>query len=342
MKFLIFGDVHWSTYSSIVRTRGDKYSTRLINLINTINWVEKIAVEQHCDEVICLGDFFDRSDLTAEEITALNEIRWANVAHIFLVGNHEMGINNLSYSSAHCLSLIPNLTVVSSPTIISENNIELCFLPYSINSTNQSITELFPRTSLKRVIFSHNDIKGVQMGQFISKEGYDLEDIHKSCEFFFNGHLHNSTTYNNIINVGNVTGQNFSEDAMKYKHKCIIFDTDTQQIQSIINPFAFNFYKFNLTELDNKAIITLIEQTYNTNGIYSITITEEQQEFVKNLISEASSCASRFIIQRKAVESSVTGTSIIQTDHIKQFSDFVLNVLEKDDILLAELNEVCR
>ena len=71
MKILIVGDVHWSTYSSIVRSRGKKYSTRLENLINSVNWAERIADEENCDRIIYLGDFFDKADLTAEEITAL-------------------------------------------------------------------------------------------------------------------------------------------------------------------------------------------------------------------------------------------------------------------------------
>ena len=45
MKFLICGDVHWSEFSSILRKMGDKYSKRLENLINSINWVEEQAKE---------------------------------------------------------------------------------------------------------------------------------------------------------------------------------------------------------------------------------------------------------------------------------------------------------
>lgn len=37
MKILIFSDNHWSQYSSIVRSRGTKYSTRLEKSIETMN-----------------------------------------------------------------------------------------------------------------------------------------------------------------------------------------------------------------------------------------------------------------------------------------------------------------
>ena len=60
MKILVVGDVHWSIYSSIVRKRGEIYSSRLENLIKSINWVEKVAQDQKCSMVIGLGDFFNR------------------------------------------------------------------------------------------------------------------------------------------------------------------------------------------------------------------------------------------------------------------------------------------
>ena len=43
MKYLIFSDCHWSTYTSILRSRGKKYSTRLEYLIESLNWVNKVA-----------------------------------------------------------------------------------------------------------------------------------------------------------------------------------------------------------------------------------------------------------------------------------------------------------
>ena len=45
MKICCFGDTHWSEYSSILRSMGEKYSTRLENLIKSVNWVFDIALE---------------------------------------------------------------------------------------------------------------------------------------------------------------------------------------------------------------------------------------------------------------------------------------------------------
>ena len=67
MRYLIYTDVHWCTYSSIIRSRGETYSKRIENLITSINWAENLALEKGCNEIICLGDFFDKPDLTSEE-----------------------------------------------------------------------------------------------------------------------------------------------------------------------------------------------------------------------------------------------------------------------------------
>ena len=88
MRYFIYADPHWSSYSSIVRSRGEKYSTRLENLSCTMMWIELEAQRQNCDAIICLGDFFDKSELNSEEITALSEIQWSPIKHYMLVGGH--------------------------------------------------------------------------------------------------------------------------------------------------------------------------------------------------------------------------------------------------------------
>ena len=50
-----------------------------------------------------------------------------------------------------------------------------------------------------------------------------------------------------IRNIGNLTGQNFSEDAFVYGHKIIIVDTSEWKFYLLENPFAMNFYKIDLT-----------------------------------------------------------------------------------------------
>ena len=83
----------------------------------------------------------------------------------------------------------------------------------------------------------------------IYKEGFSIEEIEENCTLFINGHLHNfSTVGNNIVNLGNITGQNFSEDGYAYPHQCMILDTVKREIEYIENPFALYFYKLDFTK----------------------------------------------------------------------------------------------
>ena len=134
MKILIYTDVHFSLYASIVRSIDGKYSIRLKNLIDSINWAEHLALEKKCDTIFVLGDFFDKAEVVADEMTALSEVRWSGLGHTFLVGNHEMSRSSLELSSAHIFNLLPKTRVIDAPKKhVHKDGTQLCFLPYIVN-----------------------------------------------------------------------------------------------------------------------------------------------------------------------------------------------------------------
>ena len=122
-----------------------RYSTRLENEIVSISWVQILAEEQHCDRIICLGDFFDKESLNSEEISALSEIEWSNIPNYFLVGNHEAGINTLEFNSSNIFKTA-EFMVISEPRRIvftEDINTEICFLPYILENKRKSINDYF-------------------------------------------------------------------------------------------------------------------------------------------------------------------------------------------------------
>lgn len=351
MKVCIIGDVHFSQYSSILRKRGEKYSKRLENLINSINWAEEQAELNNCDKIIYLGDTFDRSDLNAEELTALQEIGWSSIPHIMLVGNHEGLMNDLSISSAHLFKLIPNVQVIDKPLLDSGFGYRFLFLPYILEQDRKSIrtyinNELagyFETQEVKyNYVFSHNDIK-MNYGMFESKEGFDISDIEDNCNYFFNGHLHNgSKICKNGWNVGNLTGQNFGEDAAKYKHQICILDTDTQKIEWIENPFAFNFYKFEVNDL--QTLINNISKVKN-NCVVTIKAPEGCVKDIRTFIEENDKIKEfRVVTIPNKNNNEVTAEEIIieSVNHLDQFVTYVKENLPVTDIMISELSEVCK
>lgn len=352
MNILLAGDVHWSSYSSIVRRRGQKYSKRLENLINSVNWIEEQAEYKQCDMVIYCGDFFDRPELNAEELTALQEIIWApNCKHVMLIGNHEGLTHDLSLSSTHLFNLIPNVQVIDKPTLETYFGFRIMYLPYILEKDRLTIRE-YIKNGLREnpwetqelkynIVVSHNDIK-MQYGMFESKEGFELDDINTIGQWFFNGHLHNCGKLGNrAYNLGNVTGQNFSEDAFTYKHQIYIFNTDGQELEAIENPYAFNFYKidmindndYDFSKLKNNAVLTVKcpehlvsevrESLYNSNNV---------KEF--KIIS---------IIDNKTKSKEENDVNVFEmVNHLDAFITYVKDNLEPSDIMLSELVEVCK
>lgn len=353
MRILVYTDNHWCQYSSILRQRGEKYSLRIENQIKSINWAEQLAVDTNCSMIVHCGDFFDKDTLNAEELSALNDLKFVpNIEHYILVGNHEMGINTLEYSSAHVLSLSEVFTVIDSPKTMELDDFhQLCFLPYVLEENRKPLEEVFQKTPKKRIIFSHNDIAGIQLGKFVTVNGYSIEEIENNCDLFINGHIHNGSRISSkIYNVGNLTGQNFSEDGFNYHHSAFVINTDTLQIDVYDNPFAVNFYKIDFTENDS---IDYINDTALKlrNAVVTIQCNEQGYSYLKKRFGAEKDpiiphcdnvLASKFIIKHESKTEDIEERCDLSVNHIDEFKNFVLSNIGSDEVILSELQEILK
>lgn len=351
MKILFYTDPHWSQYSSILRKRGRKYSQRLENLINSVNWAESLSNEAGCGLVICLGDFFDSAILNSEEITALQDISWNyNVPHFFLVGNHESGVSSLEFNSTKAIER-DGFTIVDKPgRLVIDNTSSLYFLPYIIEENRKSIKEYMNELTdgeptKNNIILSHNDLMGIRYGKFESKEGFNLKEIEENCSLFLNGHLHNSSFLNDketILNLGNLTGQNFGEDAYRYKHYACVLDTDTMELDFYENPHAFNFYHIDISSTsDLKKLNTL-----KTNAVVTFKCREELIDILKKEIVKFDN-----IVEHKVVayrdevvidDSQSKEISLSGMDYLNKFTDFILQSVGDFDVVREELAHISK
>lgn len=349
MKILLWADNHYCQYSSILRTRGDKYSIRLENQIESLNWLNKLALEKNCDSMICLGDFFDKESLNSEELTALNDIEWNGLSKVFIVGNHEMGRNDLSISSSHVLNLIPHVAIMNSVQEFMLGNTRVVFLPYILESDRKPLSEYVKKSNYTTLILSHNDVAGIQMGQIVSKDGFSLDEIDSSCDLFINGHIHNGKKITDkIINLGNLTGQNFSEDAFVYDHNIMILDTDTLRYELIKNPYALNFYKIDFTENSSIYYINEISPKIGNNAVVTIKCNEKDFNYINCRFGKGHSdvipkhsgvLESRIMIQHTSTEN-VQNIEEFSVDHYNEFQKFILSTMGNSEIVLKELEEI--
>lgn len=355
MRILLFSDVHWSTYSSIVRSRGEKYSLRLENLIQSMNWVEQCAWDYSCDSVICLGDFFDKAELDAESVTALNEINWSPLPHTFLVGNHEVNTADLKYSTAHLFNL-KNSKVINSCCFEKYDDFQILYLPYFLEKDRPDLKKVYKDcdSDKKKILLSHNDIKGINYGRFISKEGFSVEEIESVCDVCINGHLHNGCQVTDKIrSIGNLTGQNFSEDAFQYSHNIIIVDTDDWKFYVIENPFAFNFYKLEFIDDWNIEYLNKLCSDIKNNAVVTVRCKEDDSyqclrarfdpRWPDNGFPKCSKVVvSKFIIERNRIEEGEEADVSFSVDHLDQFKQYIFENLGTDDLVLSEVQEICK
>lgn len=344
MKILIFADNHFCETYSIIQKHGFKYTKRLENQLKTMAWIKATAEQLSCDMIISLGDFFDKNELTDQEITASKDIEWAQIPTYFIVGNHESEDADLQFNSTKTLEA-ENRFIISEPTSMLVNNCELCFLPYITETNRQAIVNYFnTRSATHRVIFSHNDIKGIQMGPVISRAGFEIEDIENNCDLFINGHLHNGVKITEkVINLGNITGKDFGEDASKYTHNALILDTETLQYELIPNPFAFNFYKIEINSPEDFWKLGQLKE----NAVVSIKCNDNLLDVLhleldkySNLITE-----SRIIAVRDTKQAEKTTPEVLPVmavDHLTRFVECCRENIEITDVLEAELAEICK
>lgn len=338
-KVAICGDIHWSTYSSIIRKRGKKYSQRLEGLIKSVNWFEKLAKDQACDEEIFLGDTFDRPDLNAEEVTALQDIKWNKLQKHFIIGNHESNIGTLEYSSTKFFESI-GADVVSSPKkIVVNNSIDFHLIPYIKTDTILKINDFVDDHSKKNVVFAHQDLAGVQYGRFLSQTGFSIDDIMENCTLFFDGHLHNEQIINNkIVLVGILSGQNFNEDSFKYEHLVYILtvhDDNSITIESFVNPEAFNFYRIKILDKSDLKVFDSLKK----KAVLSVTCEESLIPVVSKLIkSNKNILESRLtVFYNYTYDSEGNIQTILVDDYTKQFIMLAQEKLAPSSILDSEL-----
>lgn len=342
MKICVCGDVHWNQYTSILRKRCETHSLRLENLIKSVNWVEETAIKTGCDFIVMLGDFFDSAHLNAEEISALQHIQWSNLSHVFITGNHETNVSNLDYSSADLFNLCRNAKVVSKPEryVIDGTDYELCFLPYILERDRKTINEYFSTPLLRRIVFSHNDLKDVNYGNFISPEGFELSDIHSSCDLFLNGHIHHHNNISDkIINVGNLTGQNFTEDA-SYTHGVILLNTDTLATQFITNPYSIKFLKLDCSNVKHVSRFAMMLDNYSGPQVLTIKVNED---FVNTAKEHLTTTVRPNILEYRIVVDRTTDTSynnddkLEDIDHLQHFKNYVLTSIGNSQLIQDEL-----
>lgn len=347
MKILLFADLHMCPRASIINKWGNKYPVRLENCIESVNWLERLAEEHNCNYIVNLGDFFDKPDLSSETITAVQDIQWSDITHFHIVGNHDASNSSLIFNSVNTLTA-GNHIIITEPQMQFLDDCDILFLPYIVECDRKPLEQYMLDknghridTGKPKIIFSHNDISGIQLGPVLSRTGFTVEELETNATLAIHGHLHNGQNITDkVITLGNITGKDFGENSFVHSHNAAILDTKTLELTYIENPYAFNFYKIQIeSDIDIPKLYKLKQR-----AVVSIKCDSALVDNVKQVISELPNIMeSRIIITKKYEEITADTTNIdLSVDHLARFIECCRSSIEASTLLEEELAEVCK
>jgi hypothetical protein len=175
----------------------------------------------------------------------------------------------------------------------------------------------------------------------MSKTGFTVEEIEANCDLFINGHLHNGQFISSkIVNLGNLTGKDFGEDAFKHSHNVAILDTKTLELTFIENPHAFNFYKVQIENINDLNVL----DTLKNNAVVSIKCDAALLDATKSKISANTNIIDSRLIITKAFEDVSESHSAVElsVDHMARFIECCRANIEDTALLNEEINEICK
>ena len=219
-----------------------------------MQWARSLFKEKGCGLIINDGDFLDSDVIKSETSHVIAEIFKDNAQEeILLLGNHEMRDANGQFNSLSILSNYPKLRVINKLTKITlSDGTNLIFQPYTSKMENiKKLTDLLDETKGKKILFSHLTYSNLPDVYMPGLGEIDYNVVKDRADLIFNGHIHTAFETANFIQVGTLTGLNFSDDYTYHRPGVIIFNTETLTWERIENPKAILYQKTNVTNLKN-------------------------------------------------------------------------------------------
>jgi len=263
----IFGDLHYTNNEVI----DNKITSFLKSNINSD------------DVIFFVGDVFDKSEFAFKDnlfYKFLSNIK--NKVYIIL-GNHDFG-KGVSFKIINYFS--DNVKVVDGCENVVIDKFNFILNSYYRYDKDLSITS-FMKEEYKNILLCHTDI--------------DFnDDIYKNFDYVINGHIHQFSRVNNIINIGAVREVSFGEVGKKY-YAVIDNDLRLVEIDDYVRILRYNYNNINELKIDKDDVVILnilknnedddkimneIKEKYGDNVIVKIKKKDIDFEEVKDKIEK--------------------------------------------------------
>lgn len=192
MNVAIYGDVHLTKKMSGIQSYWDDSALQVFS-----SMYDEFA-QLNIESAICLGDFFDAPRLEAKSVKVVTEIlsliNNSSFPTYFLLGNHE-----IFDEESNILDYLLEYDNIIPVTEVKEYEGKV-FVPYNVS------LEDLPKDLIEgKYLFTHHDIYGSELAGGKVKASFGTNpEVLSSARRVFNGHVHLSSKFGNIINVGSL------------------------------------------------------------------------------------------------------------------------------------------
>jgi hypothetical protein len=126
-------------------------------------------------------------------------------------------------------------SIYTGPEVVEFDGIPIQFMPW-INSGNYELAMTALKTSPAQILMGHLEVNGFEMHKGYMAEGSFDKELFRRFDLCFSGHFHHKSDDGQIYYLGTPYEITWSDhDDPKGFH---IFDTDTRELERIINPYS--------------------------------------------------------------------------------------------------------
>ena len=288
MKVAIITDTHYGA-----RKNSKLFHDYFLKFYNDIFF--PTLEEYGISKVVHLGDAFDSrkgidfSALSWAKNNIFDRLREMSIDVHLITGNHDCYYKNTNQVNAVDLLLreYDNVTVYSEPTEVMLGQLPVLFIPW-INQENEANTlKLIEKTTCPCAM-GHLELQGFRVNKQIVMEHGLESKLFGKFKLVFSGHYHTRSNNGTVFYLGNPYEIYWTDvgDTRGFH----IFDTDTQGLTSINNPYKMfhniyyedtNYQTFDTREYENKIVKVIVRKKTDTkkfekfiDKLYSSNIAE--------------------------------------------------------------------
>lgn len=319
MKIGIYTDAHYCQSSSLLAgSSGSVYPLRLSSLIKSFQWMYDEFEKSGVSCIFNLGDLLSSHTIDAETNTALEEaLSYSKgLPEYWLIGNHEMKSHDSTFTSLSLLKRNENIMVIDDHSKFEiedqQTGDAIQVLACSYRNDEKELERLCSELSTPTIVLSHQIYTRV-LPTISGGVDIDLLLALPNVKRIFNGHIHTVHNFNKYCQVGSLVGGSFGDKYGNGLPGIVIYDTETDTIERLVNPYGPLYYTIELESDDLESEIrTKLDELPESNPKFirfrlPLNLKEEFSKIPNNVLQDLT--LNENVVAYRTVVNSSAGTN---------------------------------